>query len=921
MYYSLLFKIFLTSLCVTALGIYAIQSGFLDVTDVTRLLPTGTRRLQFSKERLPGRNIGPYPSKNRSSCSCEGYTLNAQHVPVDELEDLQRRRSEEYRQYQLRMRTKMDSLILAQANSPLQYPIQGFVVQPLTKTVIPGLAVHARKRKLYKVSLSVKKGVLSVEDVLEGDQVEGKGQRELTISSSSLKHLNDLLSRVTYTSTTYHVRTKDLVIFSFEDYESLFSIEIMRPSVPVLYDPGKDINSQVTIATKTFLRYDELNILIESIRQFYPDIKIIIADDSLEPQNVTGYNLEHYIMPPTQGWFAGRNLAISQVTTKYFLWVDDDYIFSNNTQIEKFVEIMEKVPELDVVGGAVGKDQFFFRLKYEEGDEEEGGCLRRLHRRKFQSVPGLDGCFFVDGVVNYFLARTDAVRRVGFDPFLKRVAHTEFFLDGLGDLLIASCKGLTVGHQKKRKQSKYRRFRFPGRKDGKNKLAHHYFKNYLKCISTSHHVVSVKPKLRHFRSANRSSCSNGGMLARPKISEELLKNIVKRRAEEYRQHQIRMGANLDRLLIAPANSPIQYPMTGFTVSPLKKSIIPSLALQTQKRAVYKVSLSVNSGVLSVDDVLDGDHVDGQDQSNMTISSSNLTHLNNLLSRVTYTSTIYHIKTSDFVHFIFEDHEVIFPITIKRQTVPVLYDPGTDVNSQVTIATKTFLRYKELNVLIKSIRMYYPDIKIIIADDSLKPQPVTGKNIEHYIMPPTQGWFAGRNLAISQVATKYFLWVDDDFMFLKGTQIESFVEIMEAVPELDILGGDVSGNQYYFKFEYEEGDEDEGGCLTRIKKGFHQALPNFPNCILVDGVVNYFLGRTDAVRRVGFDPYLKRVGHSEFFMDGLGQLLIASCKGLSIGHQRHKPRGKYAYFRSQKKSEGRRKVYHHFFKNYLKNIKY
>ncbi|XP_073689581.1 beta-1,4 N-acetylgalactosaminyltransferase 1-like [Garra rufa] len=483
MNYSFLFKIFLTSLCVTALGIYAIQSGFLDVTDVTKkLLPTGTRRLQFSKERLSDRNIGPFPSKNRSSCSCEGYTLNAQHVPEDELEDLQRRRSEEYRQYQLRMGTKMESLILAQANSPLQYPIQGFIVAPLTKTVIPGLAVHAQKRKLYKVSLSVKKGVLSVEDVVEGDQVEGKGQSELTISSTSHTHLNDLLSRVTYTSTTYHVKTKDLVNFSFEDYEAFFSIKIKRPSVPVLYDPGKDINSQVTIATKTFLRYDELNILIKSIRQLYPDIKIIIADDSLEPQNVTGYNLEHYIMPPAQGWFAGRNLAVSQVTTKYFLWVDDDYIFSNNTRIEKFVEIMEKAPELDVVGGAVGKDQFFFRLKYEEGDEEEGGCLRRLHRKKIQAVPGLDGCFFVDGVVNYFLARTDAVRRVGFDPFLKRVAHTEFFLDGLGDLLIASCKGLSVGHQKKRKQSKYRHFRFPGRKDGRNKLVHHYFKNYLKCI-------------------------------------------------------------------------------------------------------------------------------------------------------------------------------------------------------------------------------------------------------------------------------------------------------------------------------------------------------------------------------------------------------------------------------------------------------
>ncbi|XP_043085707.1 beta-1,4 N-acetylgalactosaminyltransferase 2-like [Puntigrus tetrazona] len=481
MNYSLLFKLFLTGLCLTALGVYVMQSGFLDVTDAASLLPLGTRNLQFFEQRLYNRNIEAFLRKNRS-CSCEGYTLNVQHVPANEQEDLQRRRSEEYRQYQLRMGPKMESLLLAQSNSPLQYPIQGFVVAPLAKSVIPGLALHAQKRRKYKVSLSVSKGVLSVKDLLDGDQVEGQGQSNLTISSSNITHLNDLLSRVTYTSTIYHIRTKDMVNFSFDNYEAIFPIVIKRLSLPVLYDPGTDINSQVTITTKTFLRYDELNILIKSIRQFYPKIKIIIADDSLEPLNLTGDNLEHYIMPPAQGWFAGRNLAISQVTTKYFLWVDDDYIFNNGTRIESFVEIMEKVPELDVVGGAVGQDQFFFRLQYEEGDEEEGGCLRRLHRRKLQLVPGLESCIFVDGVVNYFLARTDAVRRVGFDPFLKRVAHTEFFIDGLGDLLIASCKGLSVGHQKKRKQSKYRSFRFPGQKDGRNKLAHHYFKNHLKCI-------------------------------------------------------------------------------------------------------------------------------------------------------------------------------------------------------------------------------------------------------------------------------------------------------------------------------------------------------------------------------------------------------------------------------------------------------
>lgn len=49
-----------------------------------------------------------------------------------------------------------------------------------------------------------------------------------------------------------------------------------------------------------------------------------------------------------QGWFAGRNLAISQVTTKYVLWVDDDFLFNKKTKIEMLVDVLEKT-ELDVV--------------------------------------------------------------------------------------------------------------------------------------------------------------------------------------------------------------------------------------------------------------------------------------------------------------------------------------------------------------------------------------------------------------------------------------------------------------------------------------------------------------------------------------------------------------------------------------------
>uniref|UniRef100_UPI00398F7520 beta-1,4 N-acetylgalactosaminyltransferase 2-like n=1 Tax=Pristiophorus japonicus TaxID=55135 RepID=UPI00398F7520 len=47
------------------------------------------------------------------------------------------------------------------------------------------------------------------------------------------------------------------------------------------------------------------------------------------------------------GWFAGRNLAASQVTTKYMLWVDDDFLFTKETKLEKLVDVLENT-NLDV---------------------------------------------------------------------------------------------------------------------------------------------------------------------------------------------------------------------------------------------------------------------------------------------------------------------------------------------------------------------------------------------------------------------------------------------------------------------------------------------------------------------------------------------------------------------------------------------
>lgn len=64
---------------------------------------------------------------------------------------------------------------------------------------------------------------------------------------------------------------------------------------------------------------------------------------------------------------------------------------------------------------------FQFKLLLEQS--ESGDCL---HRRPgfFRPLDGFPSCVVTSGVVNFFLAHTEQLQRVGFDPHLQRVAHS-----------------------------------------------------------------------------------------------------------------------------------------------------------------------------------------------------------------------------------------------------------------------------------------------------------------------------------------------------------------------------------------------------------------------------------------------------------------------------------------------------------------
>jgi len=207
-----------------------------------------------------------------------------------------------------------------------------------------------------------------------------------------------------------------------------------------------------------------------------------------------------------------------------------------------------------------------------------------------------------------------------------------------------------------------------------------------------------------------------------------------------------------------------------------------------------------------------------------------------------------------------------------------------MQDNVTLIIKTLERPDVLARLIKSIPGGY---HVIVADDSFK--PVVRDDVEYMVMPYDSGISAGRNLLISKVKTKYFVLLDDDFIFTPSTDVALMESLIDG-SVLDILGGIVIHHQvplFYHGLFVNDGD-----VVSYAKGGVeHEDYTE------VDFIPNFFIGRTDSFRDAKWDEKLKTTEHFDFFYSNQ-HLNIGYTDKVSIEHD-HISNPCYKKLRSRK----------------------
>eukprot|EP00943_MAST-04B_sp_MAST-4B-sp1_P000131 g131.t1 len=117
---------------------------------------------------------------------------------------------------------------------------------------------------------------------------------------------------------------------------------------------------EITVLVKTFNRYKPSTELIISVNKSYPSLKFIVADDGILNQEIyyrrLGNRVKYYKLKYDQGLSHGRNYLVKKAKTKYVLILDDDFQFTNKTNLYKLYQ-QHVTFDADIVSGKLDDRQ------------------------------------------------------------------------------------------------------------------------------------------------------------------------------------------------------------------------------------------------------------------------------------------------------------------------------------------------------------------------------------------------------------------------------------------------------------------------------------------------------------------------------------------------------------------------------------
>ena len=226
------------------------------------------------------------------------------------------------------------------------------------------------------------------------------------------------------------------------------------------------VRENVTFVFKSFERQKSARRLYNNICKYYPGVKVVIADDSKIPLDIKGDNLEIVHLPFNSGLSVGLNKALDRVTTPYIVRMDDDEVLTPFSNFHNHLRFLMKNEEIDLVAVSYittprcRSHTVISKRYFSQSMDIAPKPLKIEHMTKID-----DEHIVVGKPPNIFIARTDAVKSIGYDNNIRMLDHNEFFFRAAGNIVSVFAADSFVFHIHDMTDKNYLRYRSDFRGD------------------------------------------------------------------------------------------------------------------------------------------------------------------------------------------------------------------------------------------------------------------------------------------------------------------------------------------------------------------------------------------------------------------------------------------------------------------------
>jgi GT2 family glycosyltransferase len=230
------------------------------------------------------------------------------------------------------------------------------------------------------------------------------------------------------------------------------------------------------------------------------------------------------------------------------------------------------------------------------------------------------------------------------------------------------------------------------------------------------------------------------------------------------------------------------------------------------------------------------------------------------------------------------------VVSESQKEILLFSSKRDVEARVTFVTKAFERKACIDRLLQSIVDRYANASVVVVDDSTAPA-LTSEQLEAYAFKLPKliykrtnydtGLAGCRNLALSFVKTEYFMLLDDDFVLSDESIFERLLDFL-SFSKFDIAGGCIDSAHCYSLTKSPGALRVKSHVACKDNFGI-EPMYDVPGlaCWQTDMINNFFMGRTEKIRALGWDDQFKLGEHEDFFLRAKDAgVKVALCRGVS-----------------------------------------